>query len=380
MVADCPQPIKARGWCGTHYGRWLAGYPVPDATGGLRTRIAEPCTVDDCINSAYAQGMCHTHYKRDRPVSDAPQTHSVGRVAVACRAEGCEFEVKARGWCRKHYARWQREHDIQADPSGGVVPPVASGAVSTVQYATDRSDPTALTGTAVLCSVPGCEGLVSSKKYQWCRNHYQRWHKHGTLDLPAATPPPPRAPCAHEGCSRVATISTPWCPTHLRQVREPADTGESSAPSDTLAEPPAASTPDGSTVRVSPQRPPCTVEGCASPVKARGWCAKHYERWRSHGTTETTQVVEQVVEHASKPAFTPCSVGECELPARVRGWCTGHYQRWRKTGTTGGPLTRRRAPTDPCSVDECSAPVKAHGWCAKHYARWQRHGTTAPTT
>lgn len=27
----------------------------------------------------------------------------------------------------------------------------------------------------------------------------------------------------------------------------------------------------------------CKIAGCGGRVKARGWCKKHYERWRSHG-------------------------------------------------------------------------------------------------
>lgn len=27
----------------------------------------------------------------------------------------------------------------------------------------------------------------------------------------------------------------------------------------------------------------CVVEGCGRPVKTRGWCEAHYERWRRHG-------------------------------------------------------------------------------------------------
>ena len=27
----------------------------------------------------------------------------------------------------------------------------------------------------------------------------------------------------------------------------------------------------------------CEIEGCANDVSARGWCAKHYHRWRVHG-------------------------------------------------------------------------------------------------
>jgi hypothetical protein len=27
----------------------------------------------------------------------------------------------------------------------------------------------------------------------------------------------------------------------------------------------------------------CSVEGCTSPPRARGWCPKHWKRWRAHG-------------------------------------------------------------------------------------------------
>lgn len=27
----------------------------------------------------------------------------------------------------------------------------------------------------------------------------------------------------------------------------------------------------------------CSIEGCENPVIARGWCGKHYARWKTHG-------------------------------------------------------------------------------------------------
>ncbi len=29
---------------------------------------------------------------------------------------------------------------------------------------------------------------------------------------------------------------------------------------------------------------PCSVDGCGQPAKHRGWCWKHYDRWRRHGS------------------------------------------------------------------------------------------------
>ena len=31
----------------------------------------------------------------------------------------------------------------------------------------------------------------------------------------------------------------------------------------------------------------CSIDGCARPHEARGWCKVHYNRWAKHGTTDT---------------------------------------------------------------------------------------------
>jgi hypothetical protein len=33
----------------------------------------------------------------------------------------------------------------------------------------------------------------------------------------------------------------------------------------------------------------CAIEGCGKPVIARGWCRKHYYRWKHHGHTGATR-------------------------------------------------------------------------------------------
>lgn len=33
----------------------------------------------------------------------------------------------------------------------------------------------------------------------------------------------------------------------------------------------------------------CSIDGCAKPVKARGWCAMHYWRWKKHGSTDAVR-------------------------------------------------------------------------------------------
>lgn len=36
----------------------------------------------------------------------------------------------------------------------------------------------------------------------------------------------------------------------------------------------------------------CTVDGCANTVLARGWCRRHYARWRRHGDPEAGRTPE----------------------------------------------------------------------------------------
>jgi hypothetical protein len=47
-------------------------------------------------------------------------------------------------------------------------------------------------------------------------------------------------------------------------------------------------------------RPVCSIDGCATPSIARGWCAKHYDRWRNHGhPTRPTQAEAKEAQRAA---------------------------------------------------------------------------------
>lgn len=70
-----------------------------------------------------------------------------------------------------------------------------------------------------------------------------------------------------------------------------------------------------------------------------------------------------------------CSIDGCGMPVQARGWCHKHYQRWRTTGTTD-PAPPRERPT--CSIEGCESPHAARGWCGNHYAQWQRRGDPTP--
>lgn len=53
----------------------------------------------------------------------------------------------------------------------------------------------------------------------------------------------------------------------------------------------------------------CTIEGCDKPVRARGWCAKHYTRWHKYGDPREVHLVIDD-DHARFWAFVDRS-GDC---------------------------------------------------------------------
>lgn len=99
------------------------------------------------------------------------------------------------------------------------------------------------------------------------------------------------------------------------------------------------------------QRPTCSIEGCGNRHFARGWCNKHYKRWRAHG------------DPLWEPSPRVCTVAGCDRVHRARGLCDRHYT----------------APST-CSVEGCEQPRVARGWCDKHRQRWRAYGDPLKTT
>lgn len=96
----------------------------------------------------------------------------------------------------------------------------------------------------------------------------------------------------------------------------------------------------------------CSVDGCESPLECRGWCNKHYLRWRKYGDP---------LKLRERPT---CSIQGCEEVTKGRGLCAKHYVHWRS----------HRAEGERCVVDDCDRAVYARGWCRLHYERVLKHG------
>lgn len=109
----------------------------------------------------------------------------------------------------------------------------------------------------------------------------------------------------------------------------------------------------------------CSVDGCDGKVLARGWCGKHYQRWRVHGDPFAPP------RPPGPAARLSCSVEGCDGLSNARGLCGRHYQQARRDGCL--PETKQW-PT-ACLASNCGARVYGHGLCRRHYARWRAYGS-----
>lgn len=64
----------------------------------------------------------------------------------------------------------------------------------------------------------------------------------------------------------------------------------------------------------------------------------------------------------------------CDGPVRARGWCARHYSRWLRHGDPTVLLKRTFPPKGTCEISGCYEPLRGNGWCDMHYMRWYRHG------
>jgi hypothetical protein len=126
----------------------------------------------------------------------------------------------------------------------------------------------------------------------------------------------------------------------------------------------------------------CSVDGCERPARARGWCARHYQRWKLKGDPGPAALVRS-------PAPDTCTIDGCDKPYFANGYCDMHRWRFRRYGDPGGtgPLKgRRRKNPEICIVEGCgrytwgNTPGErgSRGMCKLHYERVRRTGEPGP--
>lgn len=102
----------------------------------------------------------------------------------------------------------------------------------------------------------------------------------------------------------------------------------------------------------------CSVDECERGSVSRGFCDKHYRRWKKRGDPTITT-----------PALRgDCSIDGCYGAHSARGFCPAHYQAWLRKN--GGRISDHA----PCSVDNC-AKVRTHAlYCRSHYQFSRKYG------
>ncbi|MFG3660250.1 HNH endonuclease [Streptomyces sp. NPDC047706] len=108
----------------------------------------------------------------------------------------------------------------------------------------------------------------------------------------------------------------------------------------------------------------CSIEGCDDRLIARGWCSKHYQRWKTHGTP-----------NAPGKTRRGCTVDGCDRPRFGQGYCRLHYDRWRAHGDPAVSKLNRQHD-GRCEVEGCDRPYKGRGLCHLHLRRLNETGTT----
>lgn len=108
----------------------------------------------------------------------------------------------------------------------------------------------------------------------------------------------------------------------------------------------------------------CSIEGCDKPIRARGWCIKHWKRWYRHGDPMTVMAQQRAT----------CEVPGCNNPAHGHGYCIAHYHKWRRHGD---PLWERPTEIGQCTVEGCDKDCRSvtSPYCETHYYRLYRNGT-----
>lgn len=107
----------------------------------------------------------------------------------------------------------------------------------------------------------------------------------------------------------------------------------------------------------------CSIAGCGKAHQARGWCWKHYQKWRKYGDPLAGFVA------------PTCKAAGCATPARSGGYCDMHYTRWKRHGDPGVRLT---VPWGVCSVDGCDLQAFGRGLCQRHHRlTWLSEGGQA---
>lgn len=103
----------------------------------------------------------------------------------------------------------------------------------------------------------------------------------------------------------------------------------------------------------------CSVSLCTDKHYGKGFCNKHYQRWKIYGDALHPKVVIKKI----------CSFETCERDVYTKMFCRMHYRRFKRWGdpTIVGGLTANQRGITQCSIEGCPNTHKSRGFCQNHY-------------
>lgn len=291
------------------------------------------CAVDECTSPSKTRGWCEMHYRRWLDHGD-PNTVLLVRLkgGETCSVEGCGDPVRSRTWCARHYSFWQR---TKRDPHTNPIRPIHAGPRLTSDgyslvwapgHPVSRGAGTVLEHRVVLYDALGpgehpcayCPARLS-----W---DVQGPHAPGYLTVHHVN---------HNRADNALGNLVPCCmKCNLdRRRRKPRPQVSAPAPAPKPERRAFVPTP----VKVVPDKPDpghgeCSIGDCERPSLKPGsrWCWMHYQRNRKYGSPIVPGVPER--QRGANRGLS-CSLDNCGRPAAARGWCQRHYSRWRRTGS-----------------------------------------------
>ncbi len=115
----------------------------------------------------------------------------------------------------------------------------------------------------------------------------------------------------------------------------------------------------------------CSMEGCKDGIEARGFCSKHYQRWKKHRDPHFTD---------GRQARDPiCVIEDCERAHEGLGYCEPHYYRLKKYGDPLRDSGRRkpgmgsRTPRGYIILHNTVHPNSASGFIFEHRLVMSQH-------
>jgi len=101
----------------------------------------------------------------------------------------------------------------------------------------------------------------------------------------------------------------------------------------------------------------CSVENCRDTLYAKGFCLKHYRKFKKYGDPLAGRVYNKNKRY--------CLVADCKNDGDFGGYCFSHYSKIRKYGDPLVGVMYEKGGI--CCISGCGKQTSGKGLCSKHY-------------